>query len=302
MQTRKSAFTLVELLVVIAVIAVLVLLLLPAINAARESARSSGCKNNIRQLGLAMNLHESARGRFPAGWEVDDPSEPDGAPGWAWGFRLLPFLEEDALYRSTFDQSAPVDDLANRQGCKTVVGPFLCPSDPTAELVLLTEGHGHDHSHDDEETDEEDEHDHAPLFEVARSNFAGVYGISEVHDAPLNGEGVLFLNSRITQRDITDGLSKTVMLGERSSKLGSSVWVGVVEGAAANMERVVGSADHVPNSPAHHFDDFSSHHPTGAHFVTVDGAVRLISDDIDPAVYQALATRRGGETASFLDE
>ena len=80
------------------------------------------------------------------------------------------------------------------------------------------------------------------------------------------------------------------------------MWVGVVEGAAANMERVVGSGDHVPNSPAHHFDDFSSHHPTGAHFVTVDGAVRLISDDIDPAVYQALATRRGGETASFLDE
>jgi hypothetical protein len=81
------------------------------------------------------------------------------------------------------------------------------------------------------------------------------------------------------------------------------VWVGVVHGAEANMERIVGSADHPPNAPEGHFDDFSSHHPTGAHFALGDGSVLLLTDDVDEEVYRALATRKGGESipADFGD-
>lgn len=291
---RRTAFTLVELLVVIAVIAILLLLLLPAINAAREAARASLCKNNMRQLGVAMINHHGAHRRLPSGWISKELDEPDGEPGWGWGVELLPFLERKQLHETGFNRDLPISDPANEMARQTIVGTFLCPSDDSPHLVPLPEGEGHDHDHgDDHDHDHDGEEDeHEILFHVARSNYAGVYGTTEVHDDPANGDGVLFLNSRVRFRDISDGLSSTIMLGERSSKLGHSVWVGVVEGAEANMERVVGSTDHTPNSAEGHFDDFSSHHPTGAHFVLGDGAVMLLTDQVDPDVYKALATRR----------
>lgn len=291
----RRGFTLIELLVVIAIIATLVLLLLPAINAARESARIATCKNQIRQFGIALHGYHGARGHLPPGWISDEP-EPDGEPGWAWGMEILSFLEQQSLHDQVFDRRQPIDDPANQQGRETVVHTFLCPSDRTPTRVLLTEGHGHDHSHDEEHEEEEEEGE--PLFAVARSNYVGVYGTGEVHDVPDDGDGVFFRNSRVRFDDIHDGLSSTLLVGERSSRLGGSVWVGVVHGAEANMERVVGSADHPPNSPERHFDDFSSHHPTGAHFLAGDGSAKLLSDDVDPVVYRALATREGGEPVS----
>jgi prepilin-type N-terminal cleavage/methylation domain-containing protein len=300
----RRAFTLVELLVVIAVIAVLVLLLLPAINAARESARMSNCKNNLRQIGIALHNHHGAKNVLPPGWVSREADEPDGEPGWGWAVELLPYLEEKELYSKVFDRKLPVDDPANQRGRETSLSVFMCPSDGTSELVALHEGDGHDHSHHEEHEEgeeHEEEHEHEEeaegpyLLSAARANYVGVFGTQEIHDDPAQGNGVLYLNSRTRFRDIKDGLSKTIFAGERSSKLGASVWVGVVHGADANMERVVGSADHPPNAPQGHFDDFSSHHPTGAHFVMGDGGVRLITDDVDELVYQSLATRKGGE-------
>lgn len=308
----RLGFTLVELLVVIAIIAILVLLLLPAINAAREAARMSICKNNIRQMGVALHNHHGAKKYFPSGWEANDPSEPDGEPGWAWGFRLLPYLEEESLYEGQFDQKHPIGAHENEEALEMPVDIFLCPTDPASPIVGLPEGdgHGHDHSHvhdDDHEDDEHEDHEHEHegegeiLLFAARSNYVGVYGTEEVHDDPDHGDGVFFLNSRVRERDIKDGLSKTIFVGERSSRLGYSVWSGVIEGVSMNMERVVGSTDHAPNSLEQHFDDFSSHHTNGAHFLLGDGAVLMLSDDVDPEVYKALATRAGADR-SYVDE
>ncbi len=290
---RRTAFTLVELLVVIAVIAILLLLLLPAINAAREAARMSLCKNNIRQLGVAMINHHGAHRRLPSGWISKEIDEPGGEPGWGWGVELLPFLERKQLYETGFNRSLPISDPANEIARQTIVSAFLCPSDDSPHLVPLPEGDGHAHSHGDGDNHDDDEEEHEILFSVARSNYAGVFGTEEIEDDPANGNGVLYLNSRVRFQDISDGLSSTIMLGERSSKLGHTVWVGVVEGADESMARIVGSTDHTPNAAVGHFDDFSSHHPTGAHFALGDGAVMLLTDQVDPEVYKALATRRG---------
>ena len=131
----------------------------------------------------------------------------------------------------------------------------------------------------------------------ARSNYVGMFGTLEVEDAPSNGDGVFFHNSRVRFAEITDGLSNTLVIGERGVSYGNSVWAGVVDGAAEAMVRIVGVADHTPNHPSLHFDDFSSYHPSGVHFLVGDGSVRRFNNSIDVAVYQGLATRNGGETA-----
>ncbi len=112
------------------------------------------------------------------------------------------------------------------------------------------------------------------------------------------GDGVFYHNSSTKIREMTDGTSNTLMVGERLTRESDgwySTWAGMVSEGEEAFQRVLGSADHVPNDPAAHFDDFSSNHTGGAHFVLGDGSVHFISSSIDHDVYVALATRRGGE-------
>jgi hypothetical protein len=146
-----------------------------------------------------------------------------------------------------------------------------------------------------------DEDTGSPLFRVARANYVGVFGTEEIEDEPLNGDGVFYQNSGTRFADVIDGLSNTMFVGERCSRIDGSTWTGAVEGAEEALARIVGSADHPPNDPAAHLDDFSSYHPSGAHFVLGDGSVRMIADSIDKFVYRALATRGGGEPVGKLD-
>jgi prepilin-type processing-associated H-X9-DG protein len=94
---------------------------------------------------------------------------------------------------------------------------------------------------------------------------------------------------------VLDGLSNTLFVGERSSVYGFSTWVGVVPGGEETMARVLGVADHPPNTKGIHLDDFSSQHPAGANFLLGDGSVRLFDEHLDVRVYYALATKDGGE-------
>jgi prepilin-type N-terminal cleavage/methylation domain-containing protein len=285
--SRYRGFTLVELLVVIAIIGLLVALLLPAVQAAREASRMASCKNNMKQIGLAVHNYHDVQRRLPPGWITN--AGPEDPNGWGWGAFILAQMEQRPLLdQIRFD--LPIDHPLNQQVRETVVETYLCPTDTIDSRFQI-------HGGADDEFANQDQIG-TPLFLVAKSNYAGVFGFSEIEDVPSAGEGTFFHNSRLTFASIVDGLSNTYVVGERSSKRGSSVWTGVIPNANGALARIVGTADHTPNHPDQHFDDFGSYHMQGAHFLVGDGSVQRINNEIDPAVYRALVTRAGGEAVT----
>ncbi len=296
MLNKKRGFTLVELLVVIAIIGVLIALLLPAVQMARESARGINCQSNMRQVGMGLhNFHDTHR-HMPAGWAA---AQADNLPGWSWSTEILPFMEQQGIYdrlNRNVSVADPVNDFGRQQGVAT----FICPSDPLKSPNFMIFGGLADAD------DELGDHDPfatvdagTPMFRVGRTHYVGVFGVSEVDEVPDAGEGSFYRNSYLTLADFHDGLSNTLSVGERGTKRGSSTWTGVVPGANSSLARFLGTGDHTPNHPHHHFDDFSSYHPVGAHFVLGDCSVRRINNNIDLRVYQALLTRQGGEAVQI---
>ena len=294
---RLRGFTLIELLVVIAIIAVLIALLLPAVQQAREAARRTQCKNNLKQIGLALhNYHDSHR-VFPPGWiAVDEfrmPSAHEGTSGVGWGAAILPYIEQDAIYR-LFNPSLPLTDPANASFLQSQVNAYKCPSDPQPlQFDLHEEGGG------------------SVLARLPIANYIAVFGPESLDDCELSagnapvlpdgtckGSGMFYHNSSVKMASLTDGTSGTFMVGERRTRVDMdwyTSWPGMVAEGEEAFQRVCGSADHVPNDPHHHFDDFSSNHTGGAQFCLADGSVRFISENIDSGVYQSLATIQGGE-------
>jgi len=305
-QTKsRNAFTLVELLVVIAIIGILIGLLLPAVQAARAAARKMSCQNNMRQIGLALHNYHSAYRQLPSGWVARDRHH--HTPGWGWAAAILPQLEGSGIYED-IDFGVPIEDDRHEEVRKSTIEAYLCPSEVAQRLFWITEGEEHDHDHDhgdEEDEDEEHEHDHEhgehvdehgePLFQIARTSYVGVYGTKDIHDDLYEGDGLFYGNSRHRFRDILDGMSQTLMIGERNSRLGGSIWHGVIHDANEPAARVIGAADHQPNHPIGHFEDFSSYHLDGAHFVLSDGSVKFLTKFIDLDVYHALTTRANKE-------
>lgn len=139
---QRRGFTLIELLVVISIIAILIALLLPAVQQAREAARRTQCKNNLKQIGLALhNYHDVARA-FPPGWiAVDDtgsPSAHEGTSGVGWAAMILPYLEQGNIY-SQFNASLPLTDPANAAFLRNQIPGYKCPSDPQPEFFFIAE-------------------------------------------------------------------------------------------------------------------------------------------------------------------
>src|SRR5205085_1328510 len=143
----RGAFTLIELLVVIAIFAVLIGLLLPAIQKVRETAQRLQCKNNLHQMGVALQNYHGDRGSLPPGFvsKLSNPAwvmppgncnaeAPDLGPGWSFFASLLPYLEQDPLFNNIrFD--LPILDPANEEVRRTLVKVHNCPSDTATELV-----------------------------------------------------------------------------------------------------------------------------------------------------------------------
>ncbi|MFM8802310.1 MAG: DUF1559 domain-containing protein [Planctomycetia bacterium] len=311
---RRRGFSLVELLVVVAIIGGLVGLLLPAVQAARESARRSQCSNNLRQVGIAMHTFVDGRRHFPSGYQADTASSArdtdtfDAPPGTGWGLAIAPFLEEAAA-TAAYDGDAGVAAVANRPIVSRQLKTFLCPSSTgprDAFAVLDAAGVAH-----------------ASGAVLGRSDYVANAGHEDPWDGPARldwrgvANGPLYRNSRLRAAEVSDGLSKTVFVGEHSQSLCQKAWAGIVAGGfsrAANgttdPERAAalvlshsgpaaGEAGiiHVPNDPAGHCDQMYSQHPAGANVVLGDGATRFISASIDRVTWAAMASVAGGEVA-----
>ena len=292
--SRVRGFTLIELLVVIAIIAVLVALLLPAVQQAREAARKSECKNNFKQIGLALQNYHLNHNGFPPGYVSRfDSAGNDTGPGWGWGAMILPELEQTALQnRISFSQ--PIEAAANAAPRTMSLKTYLCPSD-TARLILsavMRDSVGNPTT---------------SICQVAAGNYVGVFGIRE---PGIDGDGIFYRNSFIGFRDVIDGTSSTMMVGERSQRWCEASWVGAVTGAqlfpppgspaVPFVENASGmilghTFEGPPNAPGLECNDFSSQHTGGAHFLFADGHVQFISMSMDKLMFRALSTRAGSE-------
>ena len=291
---RRKGFTLVELLVVIAIIGILIALLLPAVQAAREAARRMSCSNNLKQIGLALHMYHDTNKCLPPGWIAFDPSSglPHwfGEPGWGWAARILPFMEQKAVYESLVHLDLPITDSNNAEARLTEIPTFLCPSDAGEGTFMLEGGGPYVGSGS-----------FSPV-ELAVGNYLGVFGTLDFHDVCPSGDcdggGPLIFRRPVRFRDITDGLSQTLLVGERSRKLAPGTWLGMVTGGQHAPARIVGVATYPPNSEVEeeqYFHNFSSRHPSGTHFLSADGSVKLIAETIDEKTYHGLCTRSGNE-------
>jgi len=302
----RRGFTLVELLVVIAIIGILIAMLLPAVQQVREAARRIQCGNNIRQLSLGAMNYESAFMKFPPGWTAigeDSFTEEARLPGWAWSAELLPFIEQQNLANQV-NFNLAVTDPGNEAVSTEVVATYICPSDPAATVLDFgsatsgTTGGGGGGGGGGSGSSTRNPQITSEL-RLARSNYSGVFGNIEDDDNPFRGNGIFFGNSEIGFRNIRDGSSNTIMLGERRNDLGPVTWLGVIAGIDDAFARVVGATDRSPNDQGDGFEYFRSYHPGGINVAMCDGSVQFIEDEISETIFQALGSRAGGEVANF---
>ena len=311
---RAQGFTLIELLVVISIIGVLVGLLLPAVQASREQARRSTCTNNLKQIGLAFASYTDTHGGFPPGYVTvwDQFNKFEFGAGWGWGTMILPLLEQQPLANAiTYERS--IADPANATVRTTTLSVYLCPTDspsrtwsPSVGSMWYSAGVLYNVQN--------------PICDVSSANYVGVFGIGE---PGVDGEGVLFRNSFVKQRDILDGLSNTLLVGERCTNLiagrGNATWTGSVpnavlwscvpdpfdpDGGVCRKEdgsgMVLGHTGegHGPGDPWGEVNQFISRHGKGAYFAWCDGHVSYLRKEINYQTYLALSTRAGQEVIS----
>lgn len=316
-RARRRGFTLIELLVVIAIIAVLIALLLPAVQQAREAARRTQCRNNLKQLGLAMHNYSSSTGGFPMAKNTTG----SGLTQFPAQARILPYLDMTNLYNQ-INWSLSGTAATNAVPWGFTVPAFRCASDSDA----------------------------MPAVAGGRSNYYTSYGTIIGNSLPGTTvgstnygmpypDGVFFQDSFVRMGDITDGTTSTAMMSERTLGDGSNTIItrrsdtfqpGTYPADAASAVTMCRATDitttgtqgksnggaswlapdhtttyyyHVlpPNDlscmypPSRVTTTANSKHTGGVHLLLCDGAVRFVSNSIDINLWQAIGSRAGNE-------
>ncbi|WP_373653357.1 DUF1559 domain-containing protein [Schlesneria sp. DSM 10557] len=332
---RPLGFTLIELLVVIAIIAVLIALLLPAVQQAREAARRTQCKNNLKQIGLALHNYEGTFGRFPAAlWGASISTEATQATntsfqddGLGWMVSILPYIDQANLYNRINPQGYPgvVSDVPTREryygagalrvpGGETVLPAYLCPSSalpttvpaswqiPGSQLV----GGGSIPPRN------------PAIVGYATSSYktagGSCYGDDSIMHKQWEGGGKAF-------RDVTDGLSNTIAVAESTYVTSTTsaasrrttaptafndwpIWIGAPGGGNDETVRTNGRTNSPINATvnfstmyfANNDDNAFSYHTGGAQFTLCDGSVRFVSENVAIEILCNLYSVRDGNT------
>ncbi len=319
----RRGFTLIELLVVIAIIAILVALLLPAVQQAREAARRAQCKNNLMQVGLAITNYEMQYERLPPGTiDTKGPIQSVEGGGYhmSWIVQILPHLDQSNVYNK-FDFSKSVYDPANAIPRSAQVGTVLCPSEPGPSTLPIPERPGAGGMAGMGGPGGAPGMAMAPAGiagsgargdSIALSSFAAMHNDLEV-PIDTNNDGTFYLNSALQSRDIPDGMSHTIFIGEKLRTNDDLGWASGTRatlrntgatkpiaggGAAMTTIGIAKPQFGVPPVPVASpliVGVFGSNHTGGAHFGIGDGSVRFISQNIDAVTFQLLANRKDGE-------
>lgn len=294
--SSRRGFTLIELLVVIAVIAVLVALLLPAVQQAREAARRSQCKNNLKQIVLAMHNFESAKGHLPFGDKLDYSNNNKVGPG----VQILPYVEQSELFKR-YNWNINWYDAGNSDVVKTQLGVYLCPSTPKYDRVFTgTEG--------------------PVTFTAAATDYTPPSGVGNNEKTYLQSNfGMVFKDDKALLqkkmkvpnylRDARDGLSNSVMFAECAGK--PDVWLlgqmtGGLNTKAAWASHstgfdpklyVTGGCTGIGSCAVNCCNNqgLYSFHPGGINLGMGDGSVRFANSNISVVVFFSLLTRANGE-------
>jgi len=325
----RSAFTLVELLVVIAIIGILVSLLLPAVQSAREAARRVQCLNHVKQISLAFHVHHETHGHFPSGgWGWDWTGDEERGfglkqPG-GWLYNILPYIEEQAIYdfgKGMWDRtttSAPGAYVrARNKMMATPISIMNCPSRRSAlwygnpwgwrprnfsNAIAITQQAKSDYA--------ANAGDRLQFFQVGPGPATIAHGDDPNYPwSPLEFSGICFERSMIRFKDITDGSSKTICMGEKHMDIDDYTtgddpgdnW-NMYVGFDGDMHRVTYSAINPnrrdcpprPDGYVQYEECFGSAHPAGLHVGFCDGAARLISFEIDDIPWNGLGNREDG--------
>jgi len=316
---HRAAFTLIELLVVIAIIAILIALLLPAVQQAREAARRSTCKNNLKQLGLALHNYHDAHSTYPPSSINSGTGSPNGCAGWGIpaisGLTLLlPYIDQANVYNLYNFDIGQTDPSVNVTAMNTDIPALVCPTDPNT-VVQVTGA--------------------CYKFPFPAGQYSGGTNyvfctgtgtnwafLGSAGSAPDLG-GIFLENGKKRIRDVTDGTSNTIAMGEVlwvdhannppgngvGGKPAWAVGVGTQIGFSSTVginfdwEQFAGSPGQCrgPNTtsgtacggarPA----ALQSVHVGGCHVLLGDGAVRFLSENIDQTTLDRLAQRADGE-------
>jgi prepilin-type N-terminal cleavage/methylation domain-containing protein len=298
--TGRKGFTLIELLVVIAIIAILIALLLPAVQQAREAARRTECKNNLKQIGIAFHNFQDTYGRLPNGGRDGGPGDPLDSccnslsvQGWSWSYHILPFIEQQNLF-DLGDPNSP-SSATHSLVAGNAVKAFYCPTRRSPTL-------------------------HSGSYKSDYAGNAGERGTGSIRSAASDGTtGVVIKTDagETTIEQLRDGSSNTVMVAEKAlhpdhfgsdggdnERWNNAGWdedivrYGSQRDSAGVVTVIRPVADMSAPAGGWH-PDFGSAHAVGMNAVMADGSVHFISFNVAADTFIRLTNSRDGQTVNL---